>query len=153
MAISRSQLEVEEWIRSIELSRLYGQPFHHGALRLISGGIFNFDAISEDGCIVANISTSDAKTAQGKHASGKIQKIRADMLFLLMAPADRRLIVLTERDMFDFWEKEKRSGRVPVEIEFLRIELPGYLSIRLNEARRIASEEVSPRNNRAKFTT
>lgn len=153
MAISRSQLEVEEWIRSIELSRLYGQPFHHGALRLKSGGIFNFDAISEDGCIVANISTSGAKTAQGKHASGKIQKIRADMLFLLMAPADKRLIVLTERDMFDFWEAEKRNGRVPVEIGFLHVDLPVELSKLLQEARRVASEEVSPRNNHAKFTT
>jgi hypothetical protein len=144
MAISKIQLDVEEWIRDKALPSLYGQTFHPGALKLKSGGVFNFDAISEDCCIVANISTSGARTARRKHASGKIQKIRADMLFLLMASAEKRLIVLTERDMFDFWEAEKQAGRVPLEIEFIRIKLPTELSIALENAKRTASEEVSP---------
>jgi hypothetical protein len=113
-------------------------------MQLASGGFFNFDAVSEDDSILANISTSRARTARGKHSAGTIQKIRADMLFLMMAEAETRLIVLTERDMYEFWEAEKRSGRVPDEISFLAIELPPDLSMALAEARRIASMEVTP---------
>ena len=149
MADSSVQMVVEDWIRREWLPKAYGQEFRTELLKLIPGGYFNFDAVSADNCIVANISTSSAKTARGKHASGKIQKIRADILFLLMAPADKRLIVLTERDMFDFWEAEKRNGRVPLEIEFVLIELPVDLSKLLIETRRIASDEVSPHNRKA----
>ena len=68
------------------------------------------------------------------------------MLFLLMVPAEKRLIVFTEKDMFEFWQTEKASGRVPGEIEFLLISLPEELSERLVKARRAASEEVSPKH-------
>jgi hypothetical protein len=149
MADSSVQLVVENWIRREWLPKAYGQVFRSASLRLVPGGDFNFDAVSADNSIVANISTSNTKTARGKLAAGKIQKIRADVLFLLMAQADKRLIVLTERDMFDFWEAEKRSGRVPLKIEFLRVELPADISESLKEARRIASEEVSSHMTKA----
>lgn len=56
--------------------------------------------------MVATISTSGSKTSGGKHAVGKILKIRSDMLFLTMIEEKRRLVVLTERDMYDQCEKE-----------------------------------------------
>jgi len=41
-------------------------------VRLSSGGVFDFDAVSEDHSVVATISTSGAKTAGGKYAVGKM---------------------------------------------------------------------------------
>jgi hypothetical protein len=152
MANSFVQLIAENWIRDNWLPKEFGQSFQLMSLQLAPGGRFKFDAVSEDSSIIVNISTSSAKTARGKHGSGKIQKIRADMLLLLMAPADKRLIVLTEIDMFNFWEAEKRSGRVPVEIEFLHVELPPDILDSLVQAQSTAADEVTPLNLKAKPT-
>jgi len=51
---------------------------------------------------VASISTSAARTARGKLGVGKLAKIRADMLFLLMVSCENRLLrllVLTDEAM------------------------------------------------------
>jgi len=124
----------------------FGQPFHRDRIRLKSGGLFDFDAVSADQSIVASISTSSAKTSSGKHAVGKMMKLRSDMLFLLMAELPtRRFIVLTEKCMLENCEKEKSGGRVPQEIQFLLAEIPAELSSRLAAARNLASKEVQPR--------
>jgi hypothetical protein len=112
-------------------------------MRLRSGGVFDFDAVSEDRSIVATISTSGAKTSTGKYAVGKILKLRSDMLFLTLVEAKRRIIVLTERDMCDQCDKEFTAGRVPREIEFVCAEIPHDLRARLVEGREKASGESS----------
>jgi hypothetical protein len=86
---------------------------------------------------------SSARTARGKYVAGKIQKLRADMLFLLMVTAGKRLIILTGKDMFYFSVAEKRGGRVPQEIEFVHLHLPETLVTRLLVAKKVASDEVS----------
>jgi hypothetical protein len=144
MADTRVQLEAEDWVRREWLSQQYNQMFRRERLRLASGGVFDFDAVSADNTIVANISTSSGITAGGKSPAGKIQKLRADMLFLLMIQADKRLIVLTEKDMFDLCQKEKKGGRVPTEIEFIHVELPPDLREALREAKKISAKEVTP---------
>ena len=108
---------------------------------LRSGGVFDFDAVSEDHSVVATISTSGCKTSGGKHAVGKLLKLRSDMLFLTMVEANRRLIILTERDMFEHCEKDAAGGRVPPEIEFACAIIPDELRARLVAARLKASEE------------
>ena len=119
----------------------FGIKFSRERLPLRSGGVFDFDAVSEDRSIVATISTSGAKTSGGKHAVGKVLKLRSDMLFLTMVEAIRRVIVLTERDMFDQCGKEAAGGRVPPEIEFFCASIPDELRTRLAWARLKASSE------------
>jgi len=111
MADTRVQLEVEDWVRLHWMPAKFGQKFHHERVGLSAGGVFDFDAVSEDRNIVGTISTSGAKTASGKHAVGKLLKIRSDMLFLVMAKAQRRVVVLTERGTFDLCRKESEGGR------------------------------------------
>ncbi len=144
MADTRIQLIAEDWIRSEWLPGQFKQSFQQKGLRLKPGGEFQFDAVSADGRIVANISTSSGITAGGKNPAAKLQKLRADMLFLLMAKAEKRLIVLTEKDMYDLCLKEKANGRVPEEIEFLHVELPAALAMALEQAKKKAADEVSP---------
>ena len=145
MADTTAQLEIEEWIRNEWLPRQYGQRFNKGNLKLSSGGFFEFDAVSEDEKVVVTISTSRAKTVRGRGGAGKIQKIRADMFFLLLAEAELRSVVLTEPDMLEFWQKEKVNGRVPDSITFISVSLPPELMTRLQNARAAAEKEVSPR--------
>jgi hypothetical protein len=144
MADTRIQLLAENWVRNTWLPQQYQQSFSPQRLSLLAGGHFVFDAVSADGTIVINISTSSAKTAGGRRGAGKLHKLRADMLFLLMANAQQRLIVLTETDMFELCQNEKKNGRVPREVEFRHAELPEELARSLYEARETASREVTP---------
>lgn len=144
MADTRVQLEVEDWVRREWMKTHFGEPFYRERLPLASGGVFDFDAVSSDKSIAATISTSGAKTASGKHAVGKVLKIRSDMYFLLLTNVQRRVVVLTERDMYELCLKESVGGRVHSDIEFVHVEIPTELAARLKSARSKASEEVSP---------
>jgi len=143
MADTRVQLEVEDWVRRNWMAQQYGMSFSRERLRLRSGGVFDFDAVSADQSIVATISTSGSKTSGGKNAVGKMLKLRSDMLFLTMIDAKRRIVVLTERDMCDQCEKEMQGGRVPPEIEFVCAILPDEIRTRLIAARQKASGEFA----------
>ena len=145
MADTSTQLIVEDWVRRVWMPERYGQRFSRERISLTSGGVFDFDAVSADGNIVANISTSGSKTASGKHAVGKMLKVRSDIYFLLLAAAERELVLLTELDMYEQWLKEAEKGRVPECIEFVHVKIPSELNLRLQSSRRKASREVSPR--------
>src|SRR2546425_1499464 len=124
MADTRVQVEVEDWIRREWMPKSLGQEFHRERLRLSSGGVFDFDAVSSDKKVAASISTSGASTSSGKRGVGKLMKIRSDMLFLLLTPVARRVIVLSEKDMYHLCLEEKEAGRSPTNIEFLHATLP-----------------------------
>jgi len=124
---------------------MFGSPqFRRERLRLSSGGVFDFDAVSHDDRTVALISTSSGLTASGKLGVGKLHKLRADMLFLTLVQTERRLIVLTEPDMFMLCQKELHARRVPAGIEFHIVEIPPHLASALRKARDVASREVRP---------
>src|SRR5256885_419726 len=145
MANTSCQVECEDWIRLHWLPEQFGQAFYRERLSLDPGGVFDFDAVSADRTIAVSISTSGARTASGKHGVGKLMKLRADMLFLLMAQVSRRIVLLTERDMYERCLREREAGRVPREIEFMRVTLPDDLCARLAVARRASSDEVTPK--------
>ena len=147
MADTRIQLEVEDWVRQNWMAAQLGQNFFRERLRLTSGGIFDFDAVSGDKSIASTISTSGARTATGKYATGKMLKIRSDMFFLLLADVKRRIVVLTEKDMYEQCLKEREAGRIPKSIEFMHAEIPAKLRKRLVSARARSSDEVSPRKS------
>jgi len=145
MADTRVQLEVEDWVRREWMPNYFGKRFRHERLSLSSGGVFDFDAVSDDDSMVATISTGGAKTSSGKQAVGKLLKIRSGMFFLLLAAkAQRRVVVLTEPDMLELCKKEVEGGRVPASIEFVLAEIPAHLIDKLKKARAVSSKEVSP---------
>lgn len=144
MTDTKTQREVEAWVRREWMPKRYGQTFSEKNLRLSSGGVFEFDAVSADGKIVANVSTSGSKTSSGKGATGKMMKVRSDIYFLLLARAERRVVLLTEQDMYEHWLKEVEKGRVPKSIELEHVKIPTSLNARLISTRRKASREVTP---------
>jgi hypothetical protein len=125
-------------------AKTFGQQFFRERVPLSSGGVCDFDAVSGDRKIVAAISTSGAVTASGKQGVGKMLKVRSDMYFLLLAAAERRLVVLTEKDMLYRCRKEAEGGRVPSSIEFVHAEIPSDLEVKLRTSRVKASNEVWP---------
>lgn len=146
MADSKIQLLIEAWIREKWLPEKYGEKFSAQHLQLNTEGYFDFDAVSTDRKIVVNISTSSCRTSGGNISSAKIQKLRADMLFLTMVEADKKIIALSEKDMYDYLLKEKKNGRVPNEIDFIHAPIPEHLTDALTAARKIAVDEVTPVN-------
>jgi hypothetical protein len=145
MADTRVQLEVEDWVRENWLQNEYGRKFYRNRLKLSSGGVFDFDAVSEDKSIAGCISTSGGKTSSGKLAVGKLLKLRSDMLFLHLAiGVDRKLLVLTEADMWEVCKKERAGGRMPLDIDLQLASIPEELRLRLLKARAAASAEVTP---------
>ena len=144
MADTRVQVDVEDWVRREWMPGRYGQRFSPERAALTSGGVFDFDAVSADGAIVANISTSGLRTAGGKHGTGKVLKVRSDVFFLLLAEAPRKLMLLTETDMYENWLSEAESRRVPDSIEFVHVEIPHDLDLQLKSSRARASREVTP---------
>lgn len=144
MADTRVQRNAALWVRENWLPQRYGISFRNEAVALSSGGQYRFDAISEDNSTVAAISTSRATRASGGLAVGKLNKIRADMFFLLLARAQRRLLVLSELEMYERCLAERDRGRVPDMIEIVHAQLPEQLSNQLKQSREEASLEVRP---------
>lgn len=147
MANTGVQLKVEKWLRENWLPKQFGQKFYKKRRLLSSGGKFEFDAVSEDGSVLVTISTSHAKTASGRGGSGKLQKIRADVLFLLLSGAQNQVLVFTEQDMFDLCKKEHKKGRLPKNLDIRLVndkEISEDLRIQLQQARQTSSAEVSP---------
>ena len=97
------------------MPKRYGQPFRQKNLDLRSKGQFKFDAVSDDGEIVAVTSTSGGMTAGGKMATAKLQKIRSDVYWFLMLEqqGEKKLLVFTDDSMIDLI-KEKKKGRLSV---------------------------------------
>lgn len=145
IADTRVQLDVEDWVRTTWMLDEFGQKFRRERLPLRSGGRFDFDAVSADEKIIATISTSSSLTSSGKYGVGKMMKLRSDMLFLIMAAAERRLVVLTEEDMYKRCLAEVGGGRVPPETGFVLAVLPAELRTRLDMAKAKSSAEVSPK--------
>jgi hypothetical protein len=145
MADTRVQLEAEDWVRREFLPKALGGTFHRERVKLEPGGVFDCDAVSPDHTTAVVISTSTCRTSTGKHAVGKTMKIRADILFLLMALSRRKAMVLTDKGMHDWCVKEQGGGRLPRHIEFLHAELPGELAVKLAASQKVASDEVRPR--------
>jgi hypothetical protein len=146
MSDTRCQMECEVWIREHWLPEHFGQRFSERNVRLQSGGEFKFDAVSADGEILVSISTSQEKMSSGKKGVGKAMKLRADMLYHLLAAAPRHVMVFTEACMYAAFLAEKQKGRVPQQIELIKVDLPTELSLRLAASREKSSREVRPRS-------
>ena len=144
MASATIPSEVETWIREEWLPQRFRRSFTKKKVRLESGGEFEFDAVSDDDVVVANISTSSLKTASGNVGAGKIHKVRSDIYFLLLAPCAKKLMLLTDREMHEAWLKQIDYGRVPDSIQIRCVEIPNLLREKLKAAQKNASAEVTP---------
>lgn len=145
MADTSVQREVQHWIRNNWLPDNLRHRFFSEELPLTSGGVFDCGAVSEDKTIAVSISTSRYRTATGKVGTGKMNKIRSDIFFLLLCNVKQRIVAFTEKDMYEQWLKEKQQGRVPASIEFILVDIPEDLHRRLVSARFRSSGEVSPK--------
>lgn len=133
---------VEPFVRA-ELERIHGVAFSSKIIALPTGGTHEFDAVSTDGAIVASIKSLSAKTASGKRPAAKYHNCVAELYFLSLVDAPRRILVLTTPEWHVMFMEYMKGRLVPgVEIELLR--LPPELQAEVDKVRDMASNEVSP---------
>lgn len=142
MSSSHVQMECERWIVESWLPATFEISFQKAKVTMQGRGQFEFDAVSADKKIIANVSTAPAFTYQGKIASGKKSKLRADCLMLTLGTGERKMMLLTESSMHKMALKEQSEGRLPLDIELWLVELPDSLKQRLIVSREQASLEV-----------
>ncbi|HEV2738710.1 MAG TPA: hypothetical protein VGU66_09040 [Candidatus Elarobacter sp.] len=133
---------VEPFVRA-ELQRLHGQPFLSRTLRLPTGGTHEFDAVSDDGSIVASIKSLSGKTSGGKRPAGKYAACLAELYFLTLVDAPVRMLVLTTpslHTMFVRYMEGRLHPGVKIELIVVSPEIQGQI----DRIRDVASDEVSP---------
>ena len=146
MADMKAQKEAEAYVRK-KLFEKEGMAFSEQKVALSrtnNEGEFKFDAVDAKKEIAINISTSSLFTVTGKEGSAKVHKIRSDMFFLFLAKVKERRVVFTEKNMYDYFAKQKKAGRVPTKIKLQYMELPPMLRQKVEDDRAKAVAEVKP---------
>lgn len=85
---------VEPYVRAA-LEAIHGVKFESRVLNLTSGGTHEFDAVANDGSIVASIKSLSAKTKTGNNPDARYKNCIAEIYFLSLVEAPRRMLVLT----------------------------------------------------------
>lgn len=147
MSKSTFRHDVERFVRDEWLAPIVGQGFREANIALHAGGEFQCDAVSEDRKILASICTNAGKTIslkRSKKATPKLHKVRSDILYMMCAEAERRIVILTDRNMYDLCMEQVNAGRMPVGIEFLLAEIPSEMLEQLGRDHYHAACEVIP---------
>ena len=143
MADTSVQRRVADWIVSKWAEPQFGAPCYKRKLALTCGGVYEFGLVCEDKGVVGTISTSKLALPNGKMGVGKVTKVRSDIYFLLLVEAKRRVVILTDTDMYHWWKTEQdERKRVPESIQFVTLNLPSELRDELESSRKRASDEV-----------
>lgn len=146
---TKNQVACEDWIRKEWLPQRFGQAFRRAAVPLGSGGVHSFDAVSNDGNIVAVISTSCARTAKGRRAIGKMNRLRSDLYFLHLAQAKRPVVVVTETEMYERCLADQATGLIPGDVEILLAVLPPQLAAMLRGSKDARTAEIPGKRHAA----
>lgn len=99
---------VEGYVRE-QLRREFEQPFAAASLALAPGGRHEFDAVSQDGRVVASIKSASGLTAGGRIPAGKIKDSVAELYYLSLVSAPVRRLVLTTPAFFEIFEKVRTA--------------------------------------------
>lgn len=137
--------EVEEHVRAA-LSDEFGIGFAKRSLPLKSGGTFSFDAVSADGRIVVSIKASRAVSRGGNRTTGASKAALADLYFLSLVDAERRMLATTDRGFFDRLSHDLR-GRLAPGLELKHVPLPPELEQRVQSALDRASNEMRSKSD------
>lgn len=133
---------VEPYVRA-ELGRIHGVRFESRILTLTIGGTHEFDAVAEDESIVASIKSPSGKTKRGKRPAAKYSTCLAELYFLSLIEAPKRMLVLTTPEWHAMFERHIEGRLAPgLSVELLK--LSPELQNEVDRHRDVASDEVSP---------
>lgn len=130
---------VQSWLRN-----QFGVRFRRQTVPLTGNGTagqHQFGAVSEDGKIVASVKSLSGRTTGENLPSAKIDSSYAEIYYLSLVQAERRLLVLTDLEFYRLFCKQS-EGMVVRSVNILHCPLPPELE-RVKEAvRTAASAEI-----------
>jgi hypothetical protein len=133
---------VEDEVRH-RLSEQYQTSFHRTKLRLQTGGEHEFDAVSDNSRIVASIKAAAAPGSGVRDPSGKVVNCFAELYFLSLVRARRRLLVLTSPRFHELFAA-LAQGKVAPGVEIVHIPLSAEVQARVAAVQKAAGDEVQP---------
>lgn len=111
---SRIKTVIEPHIRSWLSSIFPGHTFREQPVMLTTGHSYSFDAVSEDGSIVAAILCNRAKTRTGRENTGGVRKALVELAYLKQtASVVERVMVFTDQEFAKLIRR--RADRVGTE--------------------------------------
>ena len=124
-----------------------GHEFKETSVTLKWGRVHKFDAVSEDGSIVAEILSNGAKTRGGKENTGGVRKAEGDLLrFHGINDQTIKIMVFTDADFLELINR--RTAGLGIErLERVHCKLPAKLESLLQETRKNSSNEQRARTD------
>lgn len=132
---------VGDYVRR-ELEVRYSVPFHRRDLQLAPGGTHEFSAVSDDDRIVASVKYSSGLTSGGRSPAAKIQGGVAELYFLSLVNAHRKLLVLTTPEFHTLFIA-RMNDKIAAGIDVVLIPLPADFQEQVAAIQQVASAEMS----------
>lgn len=129
---------VEDHVRDV-LSDRYETVFTKQVLRLQPGGYHEFHAVSDNRRIVASIKTASG----GRHPAGNVLNCVAELYFLSMVRASKRLLVLTSPEFRQLFVGAM-ADKIANGIEVVHVPLPAEIQSRVAAVQQSGSDETQP---------
>ena len=132
---------IEPYVRSWLSKQFAEHVFEEKPIQLTSGGSYIFDAVAEDGSIVAAILCNRAVTRTGRENTGGVRKALTELGYLkAISPGIQRLMVFTNDGFCQLIRRRaSRLGTGP--IQMIVCKLPPHLEALLREILDRASHE------------
>ena len=147
MARTKELEPIETFIRN-ELAKSYpGHTFTKKSLPLrkkVDGNyaFMEFDAVSDDKSIVAEIKSGSWQTSGRKFPSGKRAQLFQSIYFLSLVDAKTKLLILTDRECYEGFLATS-DGKLGDRIEIRSYSLPKELEKIAKKVQRRSSKEMS----------
>lgn len=135
-------MAVEDHVRDV-LSAENQIVFRRRAVRLQPGGYHEFDAVSDNGRIVASVKTASGQSWGARHPSAKVTSCIAELYFLSLAKAHKKLLVLTSVEFHELF-RNAMAGKVPHGVEIRHIPLPDEVAARVAAVQQSGTDETQP---------
>lgn len=135
---TRIKKEIEPFVRAWLSKELGDTELTERPVTLLSGGVYKFDAVSEDGSIVAAILSNRPKTRTGRENTGGVRKALNDFERLKQLRGNvSKIIVFTDPEFCNLIQRRtKRFGSQDIDFKVCRLspEKQKLLEKILNEA-------------------
>ena len=133
--------DIERFVREWLSLRFRGQTFTEQPVKLDTGYSHNFDAVSDDKSIVAEILSNRSRTRTGRENTGGVRKAQVDVALLNLVGEHRtRVMLFTDSDFMRL--VANRAAKLGTKnIQFELCELPPELKRVVNDTLNEASKE------------
>lgn len=135
---------IEPYVRSW-LSRTFSIEFELAEIpiRLSTGGLHRFDAVSKDRTIIAGIKSSGLRNYKSKLpiGVGVIKSTFTELYFLSLVKADKKLLILTDEKYYKHFLRVS-DGKVAKGIEIIYCSLTNEILAKTASVHKSCSNEI-----------